>query len=258
MSEPPASFSFRVFPPVWQRWWFLTIGAVLIGLVAYAFYRYRVARFLEIERVRRRIASDLHDDIGSNLTKIAILTEVAQQQFGREEEDGGPLSSAARISRESLDSMADIVWAINPKRDTLRELSRRMRGFAADIFTSRSIDFSFHAVDHDLALKLGPEIRRDLFLIFKEAVNNTVRHSGCSNAEITLEIVDDSLILTVRDDGRGFDATVAGEGNGLVSMRRRAESMGGKLDISSIAGRGTCVTIRARIGHRRALVARNN
>jgi signal transduction histidine kinase len=224
----------------------------------YALYRYRIARFLEIERVRTRIASDLHDDIGANLTKIAILTEVAQQQFGVEDTDGGPLSSAARISRESLDSMGDIVWAINPKRDSLRELARRMRGFATDIFTSRNIEFSFHAVDQDLNLKLGPDIRRDVFLIFKEAVNNAVRHSECSQAAIELMIEAPSLVLIVRDDGKGFDATTAGEGNGLVSMTRRAESMDGTLDICSNVGKGTSVTLTAPIGHRHLTIAKAN
>jgi ligand-binding sensor domain-containing protein/two-component sensor histidine kinase len=258
MSEPPASFSFRVLPPIWQRWWFVAMVATLVGLIAYALYRYRVARFLEIERVRTRIASDLHDDIGSNLTKIAILTEVAQQQFGREETDGGPLSSVARISRESLDSMGDIVWAINPKRDSLRELSRRLRGFATDIFTSRNIELSFQAIDRNLELKLGPDTRRNIFLIFKEAVNNAVRHSECSKAEIELKVVGASLVMTVRDDGKGFDLTVAGEGNGLVSMRRRAESMQGVLDVSSTLGKGSSVTLTTPIGRRHSLVAKSN
>ena len=258
MSEPPASFSFRILPAVWQRWWFVAIVATGVGLIAYALYRYRVGRFLEIERVRTRIASDLHDDIGSNLTKIAILTEVAQQQLSSDETDGGPLSSAARISRESLDSMGDIVWAINPKRDTLRELLRRMRGFATDIFTSRNIEFSFHSPDHDLELRLGPDVRRDVFLIFKEAVNNAVRHSQCSKAEIELKIVGASLVLMVSDDGQGFDASQNGEGNGLVNMRRRAESINGKLEISSTIGEGTIVILRASIGHRHTIFAKTN
>ena len=257
-SPTAASVEFTILSPIWQRPWFLSIIAMLVVLIVYALYRYRIARFLEIERVRTRIASDLHDDIGANLTKIAILTEVAQQQFGREENDGGPLSSAARISRESLDSMGDIVWAINPKRDSLRELARRMRGFATDIFTSRNIDFSFHAVDQDLDLKLGPDIRRDVFLIFKEAVNNAVRHSGCSMVAIELKIAATSFVLIVRDDGKGFDAAAAGEGNGLVSMRRRAESIDGTLDIRSNVGKGTSVTLTAPIGHRHMSVAKTN
>jgi ligand-binding sensor domain-containing protein/signal transduction histidine kinase len=253
-----SSVEFTILAPVWRRGWFLALAAALIGLIAYALYRYRVARFLEIERVRTRIASDLHDDIGSNLTKIAILSAVAQQQFGREETDGDPLSSVARISRESLDSMGDIVWAINPKRDTLRELLRRMRGFATDIFTSRNIEFSFHTPDHDLDLKLGPNVRRDVFLIFKETINNAVRHSGCARVEIELKIIGAALELRVSDDGKGFDTAETGEGNGLVNIRRRAESLHGKLDIGSAAGLGTTVILRAPISHRQAAFARTN
>jgi signal transduction histidine kinase len=207
--------------------------------------------------VRTRIASDLHDDIGSNLTKIAILTEVAQQQLDSRENDGGPLSSAARISRESLDSMGDIVWAINPKRDTLRELVRRMRGFATDIFTNRNIDFNFIFPDNDLDVKVGPDVRRDVFLIFKEAVNNVVRHSESTKAAIELRVEGGSLVLRISDDGKGFDAEQARDGNGLVSMHRRAQSIGGKLEISSNLEVGTRVTLTAPMGHRHAAFARS-
>jgi signal transduction histidine kinase len=257
-SPTEASVEFTILAPIWRRGWFLAIVALLVGLIAYALYRYRVARFLEIERVRTRIASDLHDDIGSNLTKIAILSEVAQQQFGREEPNGSPLSTVARISRESLDSMGDIVWAINPKRDTLRELLRRMRGFATDIFTSRNIEFSFHQPDQDLDLKLGPNVRRDVLLIFKETVNNAVRHSGCAKAEIELQIVGAALVLRVSDDGKGFDGAETDEGNGLVSMKRRAESLQGKLEIGSTAGQGTSIILRAPISRRSATFTKSN
>src|SRR5262249_11150114 len=145
----------------------------------------RVAQLLALERVRTRIAEDLHDDIGANLTKIAILSEVAHQQLGADTNPAsGTLSSIADISRESVASMRDIVWAINPKRDRLVDLTRRMRGFASDILTSRNIQFEFHAPERARELKLGPEVRRDVFLIFKEAVNNIVRHSGCARAKI--------------------------------------------------------------------------
>lgn len=257
-SEKPAAFPFTILPPVWQRWWFIAVVAALAGFVAYALYRYRVARFLEIERVRTRIASDLHDDIGANLTKIAILSEVAQRQLDVDGRGDNLFSSVARISRESLDSMGDIVWAINPRRDTLHELLRRMRGFATDIFTSRNIEFTFHAPDHSLELKLGPDLRRDVFLIFKEAVNNVVRHSGCSQAEIELKIVGTSLVLRVSDDGKGFEAAQSSEGNGLVSIRRRAESIHGKLVVRSNTGEGTSVILRAPISHHRRVFAKTN
>src|SRR6185369_7711293 len=107
-------------PPVWQRWWFLTIIALAMAETAYSIYRYRVTRLLALEQMRTRIASDLHDDIGANLTKISILSEVAHQQLGPKNTPADiTLSSIATISRESVAAMRDIIWAINPKRDRL-------------------------------------------------------------------------------------------------------------------------------------------
>jgi ligand-binding sensor domain-containing protein/signal transduction histidine kinase len=245
MSEPPASFSFTILPPVWQRWWFVAIVAALIGMVAYAMYRYRIARVLELERVRTRIAADLHDDIGANLTKIGILSEVVRQQMnGVDGRLAEPLFSIARISRESVASMSDIVWAINPKRDTLRDLTRRMREFAGEIFANRDMEFELRTPSPEAYLKLGADVRRTVFLIFKEAVNNIVRHSCCDKADIELRVEGSVLLLNVSDDGKGFDATLEAAGNGLASMRSRAASMGGEVEIGSRKPSGTRVTLR--------------
>jgi signal transduction histidine kinase len=245
MSEPPASFSFRVLPPVWQRWWFISIVAALAGLLAYGLYRYRVGRLLELERVRTRIAADLHDDIGANLTKIGILSEVVRQQVNRlDGRMAEPLSSIARISRESVASMSDIVWAINPRRDTLRDLTRRMREFAGETFASRDIEFELRAPSSETYLKLGADVRRAVFLIFKEAVNNIVRHSDCDKAEIELRVKGSLLVLEVSDDGKGFDAMQESAGNGLASMQSRASSMGGEVEIITRKPSGTRVTLR--------------
>jgi signal transduction histidine kinase len=184
--------------------------------------------------MRSRIASDLHDDIGANLTKISIMSEVAQQQHiaaGRTEDS--QLSSIARISRESVASMSDIVWSINPERDSLRDLVRRMRLHAEEACLPRHITLDFQTPEGDLLTKLAVDARRDLFLIFKEAVNNAVRHSGCSRLEVVLVHEHGTLSLTVRDNGRGFDPSRASEGNGLVNMRRRAEGRHATLDITS-------------------------
>jgi signal transduction histidine kinase len=251
MSELPASFSFTISPPVWRRWWFLTLAMMTIALAAFMTYRYRVSRLLELERIRTRIAADLHDDIGANLTRITILSEVVDQQLERGgKPERATVLSIAEISRESAASMRDIVWAINPKRDRLLDLSRRMRGFASDIFTSRNIQFQFHAPDRDRDLRLGPEVRRDVFLIFKEAVSNVVRHSSCTEAVIQLAVEGGELVLTVSDDGEGFVLGGDGEGHGLASMRRRAEGFGGKLEFGTSNGRGTRVTVRVPIGKR--------
>jgi signal transduction histidine kinase len=250
-SQSPASLEFTILAPIWRRWWFLTFVVLVLALAIYADLRYLVSRRFELEQVRARIAADLHDDIGANLTKIAILSEVAHHQLGQDKGSAfRSLRSIASISRESVAAMRDIVWAINPKRDRLLDLTRRMRTFAGDILTNRHIELRFRAPDRDRELKLDPEVRRDVFLMFKEAVNNIVRHSECVRATIDLAVEGHWLLLSVSDDGKGFEVTKTGDGQGLSSMRRRAEGFHGKLDIISSQGSGTTVRLKVPIGGR--------
>jgi ligand-binding sensor domain-containing protein/two-component sensor histidine kinase len=250
-SDTPASFSFTILPPVWQRWWFITLAVVLLGLAAYAGYRYRLAQVIALERVRTRIATDLHDDIGASLTQIAILSEVARQQNGQNSQrKGEPLATIANTSRELVDSMADIVWAINPQKDHLRDLTQRMRRFASDTFTACDISFTFRAPESDGRLRLDTDMRRQVFLIFKEGVNNIVRHSGCARAEIDLNLDGNWLSLKLADDGKGFSLATESEGHGLMSMRARANSLGGQFAIISESGKGTIATLKVPISHR--------
>jgi signal transduction histidine kinase len=245
-SERPAVIQFHILPPVWQRWWLITFVAIVVGLAAYRFYRYRVARLVELERVRTRIATDLHDDIGSNLSRIAILSEVATQRVdGTNVQVREPLSLIAATSRELVDSMSDIVWAVNPNKDHISDLAQRMRRFASDVFTARNIEFHFRAPSVEADLKLSADVRRQVFLIFKESVNNSVRHSGCTEVDIELRIEAGWLTLTLKDNGKGFNPAGIGDGNGLVNMSARAKSMGGKIDVKSSKGEGVTVTLKA-------------
>jgi signal transduction histidine kinase len=216
-----------------------------VAAAAYAFYRYRVARILEVAEMRTRIATDLHDDIGANLTKIAILSEVARQRLGDgDSEDVTPLGSIARIARESVSDMSDIVWAINPKRDSLLDVVRRMRRHAEEVFAAGNVNLAFKAPETDGTLRVGISMRRDLFLIFKEAVNNAARHSRCTQVAIDLRTEGSWLELRVTDDGAGFDSTAESEGQGLASISRRAAMMGGKIEVESHPGQGTTVRLR--------------
>lgn len=243
-SAIPATITFVVLRPFWQRWWFLTLVVLGLGWVAYVLYRSRVARIMELATVRTRIATDLHDDIGANLTKISILSEVARQQVGNGDgEKDSPLVSIARISRESVAAMSDIVWAINPHRDSLKDVIRRMRLHAEETCLPHEIELEFQAPE-DLTVKLGIETRRSLYLVFKEAINNAVRHSGCWRISVVLSLNRDSLLLEVSDNGLGFDLTTERDGNGLFNMRRRAEALDGKLDVESSIGSGSTVRLR--------------
>lgn len=244
LSTTPAVVAFTVLPPFWLRWWFLAMAALALGAATLALHRYRLARALEIERVRTRIATDLHDDVGANLTRIAILSEVARRQpSGAEQPVDAPLASIATIARESAASMSDIVWAISPERDTLQDLVRKMREHAEEIFEARDIALSLDLPEDGQPVKVGVNLRRDLYLIFKEAVNNAVRHSGCTRISIRLHAVRSRLILEIADDGTGFDAVADTDGNGLASMRRRADRLGGALAIRTGPTGGTTITM---------------
>jgi len=139
--------------------------------------------------------------------------------------------------------MSDIVWAINPQRDTLRDLVRRMRRHAEELFTTRDIGLTFNAPPPEQHLRLSVDVRRDLFLIFKEAVNNTARHSHCTEVAIALTVAGQRLALEITDNGVGFDPLGESEGHGLTNMRRRAVNLGGEFTVESARGKGTRVTL---------------
>ncbi|MDM7921445.1 MAG: two-component regulator propeller domain-containing protein [Pyrinomonadaceae bacterium] len=213
----------------------------------------RQERLRELERVRTRIATDLHDDIGSSLTQIAVLSEVAKSQAGQIEAANltTPLERIKTVSKELVAVMSDIVWAINPQKDNLHDLVLRMRRFGSDVFTSQGVGFEFNAPEPDGEMQLGANIRREVFAIYKEAVNNAVKYSECRHARCTFTVDGDRLRLEIADDGKGFDtsAVLSPEfkpdmgGNGLASILRRAADLEGTCRINSVIGKGTTVTL---------------
>ena len=209
-------------------------------------YRIRVSRLLALERLRTRIATDLHDDIGASLSQIAILSEV-----GRHESERDVLSRIGSVSRGLLDSMSDIVWAVSPRRDRVTDLVYRMREFAADVLIPRNIQFEFSAATSDLPL--NPDVKREVLLIFKEAVHNAMRHSSCHRVAVELSLNSAWLVIRMEDDGVG----IAGEGvstnggHGLTNMQNRAARVGGMLEVNSIPGQGVTSVLRVPLVHRR-------
>lgn len=244
-----ATLAFRVLPPVWQRWWFIGCSGALLLLAAFAVHRLRVGRAIALEKVRTRIATDLHDDIGASLSQIAILSEVLGRRPGGADETARDyLSRIADSSRALIDSMNDIVWAINPKRDRLIDVIQRMRSFASEACAARSMKFQLEAPEAGEEVPIGAEVRREVFLVFKEAVINAIKHSGGGCMAVLLASDGRSLRLEVRDDGRGFDPRSPSDGHGMESMRRRAERIGGRLRVESAPGGGTAVTLEVNRG----------
>ncbi len=253
----PATVEFVVLPRLWESWWFELLAVLATTGLVYWVYRIRVMRLVELERVRARIATDLHDDIGASLSHIAVLSEVAASEVARlglapdQQRLDEPLARIGSVSRELIDSMSDIVWAISPRKDRLQSLTQRMREFAGEILGSRSMEFDLRAAGIDQEMKLDPEVRRQVFLVFKECVNNIVRHSGSTRVLCDLQIVGRQLVLRLSDNGRGFGATGANGpengGQGLASMRRRAEALGGSLAVATEPNQGVTVILRVPI-----------
>lgn len=244
-SETPAEFRFVILPPIYLRWWFLTALFLIAAASIYALYRFRLRQMIEIERTRTMIATDLHDDIGSNLSKISVLSDVARLSMGvKDKEQQKLLGSIADISRESITSMSDIVWAIDPKRDSLREMSVKMRSYAGGIFVPRGITVNFAEPVGSDDLKLPMERRREIYLIFKEAINNASKHSDATIIDIEFLIAKGWITLKVSDNGRGFHPTDENGGNGLENMTKRAANIKGEFKCTSAPGDGTIVECR--------------
>jgi signal transduction histidine kinase len=249
---PPAQLRIRVESPMWLQWWFLPLlflyGLLLIGIIFYFLYRYRLRQFMRIHAVRENIARDLHDDMGSYLSSISILTQSVENLTQTD-----PVRARALIqkigetARQVMDSMSDIIWSVNPDNDSMSQIVLRMRDEGIDLLGEQDIQFSLDIDDALLQSHLPLEQRRDFFLIYKEAIHNVAKYAKAEQVWVRLELNENRLVLTVRDNGVGFDpqqpgGTILG-GNGLKNMHTRASKMKATLQINTQPGQGTRVSL---------------
>jgi ligand-binding sensor domain-containing protein len=244
----PARVRFSIAPAFWERWWFLaSIILVAAGTAAFLI-THRVRRLLSIERLRAHIAADLHDQIGSGLTEIAILSEAAGQKWAGTSPQVAPaLQKISEISGALIDSMSDIVWLVNPKRDSLYDLLLRLKDSYDEVLTAAGISLQTRNLQQLEKLHLPMNCRQNLYLILKEAFTNCLKHSGCRNIVVQAGIRRGYLHLAIADDGIGFYPQHDGHGNGLANMKRRAQVIGGALTVHSEPGSGTTISYDGRI-----------
>jgi signal transduction histidine kinase len=216
-----------------------------IGAMALARYRtvQKGRRLLEIEKIRNHIARNLHDDIGSTLTSINILSKVALQHAGENISVRHDLEKIKNRTAVIMDSMADIIWAINPANDPIDQTMAKMREFASEILENAGIGFTFIEEGNITDLKLGVAERKNFYLIFKEAINNIVKYSGATVTEILLNRTTDRFLMKVSDNGKGFNHTKQYAGNGLKNMQSRAKEMNAVFTIDSSPLTGSIVYV---------------
>ncbi|MFT3701990.1 MAG: triple tyrosine motif-containing protein [Agriterribacter sp.] len=231
------SIAIIVHPPFWKTWWFIVLFVTVVFFALYSLYRYRLRQLLQVQMVRNRIATDLHDDIGSALSNINMLAAITEKKLANPDEAKNYLHRISEEVNASSQSLDDIIWSIDTKNDTVEETVARMRRYAAELFEARDhikyeLDF-----DEDFSQqKLNIEQRRDIYLIYKEALNNIYKHADARNVWVSVQLKNGFLHLLIKDNGKGFDVNHTTHRNGLKNIRARVEKWKGKLSITSGVG----------------------
>lgn len=255
-NEKGTSLIIVITPPVWQTWWFRIIVLVvlffLVGGTIRFIERHKLKRKIEkleqervLERERERISQDMHDEVGSSLSEIAILSELAKK---KPEEAKHHVQEISERAAEVIDSVSDIVWAMNPQNDKLDNLTAHIRRYAVKYLNLANIRCVFKADEYIPAWPLSAEVRRNIFLVVKEVLHNIVKHSSACEVSFSIKLSDAQISIVIKDNGKGFLINeLYGRGNGLTNIRKRIEDIGGKIQIESYLGKGTHISFSVNI-----------
>lgn len=226
----------------------LILGAFVLfiisaGVIYLIITRSKFKRFEEQQKLRNKLSADLHDEIGSSLSSISILSEIVafQQQKGNAKPE--IMQQVSHDARSIIEKMDDIIWTLNPKNDSIQNLETRLKTFAIPLFESKGIEFQFHFSPDLFALTIDSTTRGEIYLILKEAINNLVKYSQCKTANIEALYDEKQVFFLVKDDGIGFDSNAETQRNGLRNMKMRAEKIRAKLIIVSKIDKGTEVNL---------------
>lgn len=238
------AFNISIIPPFTQTAWFILVLVAAAGIILYSVYWYRLQQVNKLQTIRDNIASDLHDDIGSTLNSISIYSEVAKQQAGKQIP---ALDLIGSNSRQIIENMSDIVWAINPQNDSFEKIITRMRSFAYQLLKAKKIEFTFEADEKLNSISLPMQVRKNFYLVFKEAITNLVKYSGATRVSISLHEKNKTILLQIKDNGTGIKISPETQGNGLLNMKRRAEEINAAINIESATGIGTGIEMELKI-----------
>lgn len=247
-----ATIKIIITPPWWATWWFRLLITALFVSTIYAVYQYRIQQTLKLQKIRNRIANDLHDEIGSTLSSISMFGEVARKNISTKPEQSGALLDQINYSTaEMMESMSDIVWTINTGNDKFNHITNRMRAFAVQVLEAKGIAMHMNVNAAFDNLSLDMVQRKNIYLIFKEAINNASKYAECKNVWIDITLLNNKkMLLKVKDDGKGIITNSAGKeqvhnfgGNGINNMKKRAEELNGTLSVTSNINEGTCIEL---------------
>jgi signal transduction histidine kinase/ligand-binding sensor domain-containing protein len=239
-TEATAELELIVPPFFWQTWWFKLASALAIAGVLFLYYSVRMDRLRALQRLRLRIARDLHDEVGANLGSVSLLAQMMETNPNAED-----ARQVRGIVSQTVDTLRDIVWFIDPTHERLSDLVVRLRDTAKHMLSSVAHDFEVQGDFTSVGLPL--DLRRNVIPIFKETLHNALKHAHATQIKISIRRTSRGFVLTIVDNGRGFNSAKLHPGNGLRNLRKRAQEMGAQLDVISEAGNGTTVTLTANI-----------
>jgi len=250
-SKPGDSLLIIIHPPFWRTTWFITLVTlcllgILLFVARYVFTRNLREKILilekeqAIEKERSRISQDMHDELGSGLTKISIMSEVAMMQISDPQRAKQQLENISMSSRGLVDNLQDIIWILNSKYDSLENLCAYIQEYALKYFETFDIQVKTHFPEKLPVVRLSEDQRRNTLLVFKESFNNIIKHSHCSEVSIAMQESEGAVVFCISDNGKGFDKTgIRHFANGLHNMEKRMEVIRGHYSISSVLREGT-------------------
>lgn len=219
--------------PFWKSWWFITALVLLVLGFIYGLYHYRISQILRLFQIRQSIATDLHDDIGSTLTNINILSELSKKSLENPKQANTFLNRISEEVQASSQSLDDIIWSVNTHNDTWQETFSRMRRYATELFENSSTAYHVKLDEQAGMIKLNMEKRRDIFLIYKELLNNIHKHAAATEVWIDMRFQEQKLIMLIRDNGKGFDKNAQTHRNGLKNVNIRVARWKASIDIAT-------------------------
>jgi ligand-binding sensor domain-containing protein/two-component sensor histidine kinase len=230
-----------ILPPFWQTWWFITGSIMIILFIVYYLSTTRIKNLLALERLKTKLAADLHDNIGSGLTEISILSELTAREVEKYPgNSSGNLKTISETASKLIDSMSDIVWVVNPKRDSLHDLILRIKDSYSEMLSFIGISFKTDNIEKLDEIKLPMTYRQNLYSMLKEGINNCIKHSKCTEINLKVNVKGDTIEINLEDNGIGLNGANLSLGNGLSNIETRANSIGGSIKWeSSPNGGGT-------------------
>jgi ligand-binding sensor domain-containing protein len=246
-SPKEAKIEITILGPFWIQWWFISGLILLIGGLITFYINQRIKYLLALDKLKSSIAADLHDNVGAGLTEISILSELATNEINEPKTATRHIGKISDLSRQLVESMSDIVWVVNPTRDSLYDLIVRLKDMYGELLVDLGIKLKTSNLEKLISIKLPMDYRQNLYLILKESINNCIKHSKCKNINLQINISRNILNVKLSDDGIGFSFEGTNKGNGLTNIKKRGENIGGKIHIHSELNVGTTVEFEGKI-----------